>query len=92
MAGDGGRVVIGLGESRVTVKIGDPDKTGARVARDEAGGPAFLIPPDSLKTLEDAVEGRIEAAPSAGGGHGADGEMPDGLEELLRGMGGEQPH
>ena len=92
MAGEGGRVVIGLGESRVTVKIGDPDKNGARVARDEAGGPAFLIPAESLKTLEDAVEGRTEAAPSAGGGHGADGEMPDGLEELLRGMGAEQPH
>lgn len=94
MAGDGGRVVVGLGENRVTVKIGDPDKTGARVARDEAGGPAFVIPAASLTILEDAVAGRIVAAPKPEGmpGGGGGGEMPDGLEEMLRSMGAQDPH
>ena len=93
MAGDAGRVVIGLGENRITVKIGDPDKSGARVARDEAGGPAFLIPSASLATLEDALAGRIVPAEKpAGGLGGGGGEMPDGLEEMLRGMGAQDPH
>ena len=75
------------------MKIGDPDKSGARVARDEAGGPAFLIPSASLATLEDALAGRIAPAEKpAGGPGGGGGEMPDGLEEMLRGMGAQDPH
>ncbi len=92
MAGDGGRVVVGLGAENVTVKIGDPDATGGRVARDEAGGPAFTIPAASLQVLDNALAGKILAQePEADPDHMGGGEMPAGLEELLKGMGGAPP-
>jgi hypothetical protein len=87
MAGDGGRVVVSLGEQKVVVKLGDPNRDGARVAREEAGGPAFLVPAASLQVLDDAVNGKLKAAaPAAHGGDDHGGGMPPGLEELLKGM------
>jgi hypothetical protein len=93
MVGEWGRVVVGLGSEKVTVKIGDPDGDGGRVARDEAGGPAFMIPAASLQVLADAAAGKLVPAEAESDVHaGGEGEMPDGLEELLKSMGAGAPH
>ncbi len=54
-AGNWGRIALGLGGDKgEVVSIGDA-VAGGRVARDEAGGPAFLVPQDTLDGLLAAV-------------------------------------
>ncbi len=51
-SGSWGRIAVGLGgDNGEVVSIGDPLPGGGRVARDEAGGPAFRIDDDTLSAL-----------------------------------------
>ena len=92
MAGEYGRVVVGLGADKVVVKLGDPAGDGGRLARDEAGGPAFIVPAASLQVLDDALAGKlVSPEPELDEDGGGEGDTPDGLQELLRSMGASAP-
>ncbi len=87
LAGSWGRVELGLGAEKIVVTIGDAVTDGGRAAKEEAGGPAFLIPAASLAILKDGVEGKLpEKAPPAMPDFGGMGGM-GGLEGF-EGMGG----
>lgn len=91
MAGSYGRVSLGIGKGKsIVVQIGD-EVAGGRVAKDDGGGPAFVIPAASLALLTDAAAGKAphkeepaEDMDMGGGG------MPPGmdLDALLKSMGG----
>lgn len=50
-----GRVEVGAGEERVVVVLGEATE-GGRAARDEAGGPPFLVPQSCLDLLNSALD------------------------------------
>lgn len=90
MAGSWGRVEVGLGKDKLVVQIGDV-VPGGRVAKEEAGGTAFVIPDASLATLADAQAGKL--LPSAppeedpGGMGGANPFAGQSPEEILKQLG-----
>ncbi len=93
MAGTYGRVSIGIGKGKaVVVQVGDEAAEGGRLAKEEGGGPAFVIPADTLALLSDAAAGKAphkeEPVEDMGGGG-----MPPGmdLDALLKSMGGPPP-
>ncbi len=86
---------MGAGKT-VSIQIGDELTGGARVAQEDAGGPAFSVPKDTLALLQDAIDGKAKpkALPeSPDAEEGAGGGLPPGMdiEELLRqaGAGGQ---
>ncbi len=87
MAGTYGKVQIGMGATSLSVFVGDA-VTGGRVAKEEGGGPAFVIPDASLIILAEAAAGRAAAKAEPQGD--PSGGMPPGMdiEALLKGMGG----
>ena len=97
MAGKYGHVTLGLGAGKtVSIQIGDELTGGARGAQEDAGGPAFSVPKDTLALLQDAIDGKAKpkALPeSPDAEEGAGGGLPPGMdiEELLRqaGAGGQ---
>ncbi len=89
MAGSWGRVELGLGAEKLVVAIGDASPDGARVAKEEAGGPAFSIPAASLTLIKDGVDGKLPekapATPDFGGMEGLEGlGMGGSPEEILK--------
>lgn len=89
MTGTHGRVRLGMGTGTSTILVGDPVE-GGRVAKDEGGGPAFVIPDSTLLILAEAAAGR--AAPKAEPTGDPSGGLPPGMDidALLKGMGGPQ--
>ncbi|MSQ00659.1 MAG: DUF4340 domain-containing protein [Myxococcales bacterium] len=95
MAGSWGRIELGLGAEKLVVAIGDASVDGARVAKEEAGGPAFSIPAASLIILGDGVAGKLpdkaQQTPDFGGMEGLEGlGMGGSPEEILKRLQGHQ--
>lgn len=94
MSGSWGRITLGLGKDKLVVQIGDV-VPGGRVAKEEAGGPAFVIPDASLATLADGLAGKLlpkpppEGADPFGGGLGGGGDPFGGMnpEDILKQLG-----
>ena len=91
MAGTYGRVSLGIGKGKsIVVQIGDEVPGGGRVAKDDGGGPAFVIPAASVALLTDAAAGKAPHKEEPAEDMGGEGGMPPGmdLDALLKSMGG----